>query len=220
MIYYTQSKGAMTWDETGLRTKLIYKFNPCLKYLMGKYGMNKFMQYGFNSCRQTAVLGAAFAKLELPDAEVNVYEADFKDIVNGSPVEYTHAYFRVRIPPDKLLPKRDWLVDISRTERPLLFTETVPGTIYPHTGTMPEYMHAKIVDIRHLPLDDMIHMSEPEYVTNMWPIDLLTEVCQTVFEMSTQSQEWQKDFVEFIYSRFTKLRLGRNEFIDQLKYVK
>lgn len=208
MLYFSAASYPMTGEEIALRQALLYYFNPCLKFLFNYYGAERFAQYGFNSCRQTAILGAAFCQLTLPDAKLECFEGDFKDEVHGQPVEYTHAYCRM------IHDSHDILIDLSRTEKHLLYTQTTSGFVYPRNTNCLDYYHAELKEIREMNWRQMLMMEEPEWITLKKPIVLFQEVCQLVSEMKEWDYGVKLDFIRSIYSRFTKLTFESGEFFD------
>lgn len=208
MLYFSAARYPMTHEEIALRQKLIYYFNPCLKFLFNYYGAERFAQYGFNSCRQTAILGAAFCQLTLPDATIKAYEGDFKDIFHDQDVEYTHAYCRL------FNGSHDILIDLSRTENHLLFTQTNPTSIYPRNTNCLDYYHSELKEVREMDWKQMLMMEGPEWITGIRPLHLFQEVCQLVSEMKEWDHTVKINFIGSIYSRFTKLIFESGEFFD------
>ena len=45
----------LTEQEEKARDKMVYLFNPVLKYILAHSKPEEFAKYGFNSCRQTAI---------------------------------------------------------------------------------------------------------------------------------------------------------------------
>ena len=52
----------LTLEETKARDIMVYSFVPVLKMLLNQFNPKEFYQYGYNSCRQTAILGGYFLR--------------------------------------------------------------------------------------------------------------------------------------------------------------
>lgn len=178
--------------EKEIRHNLIYLFNPCLKFIFNQ--KPQFKEYAYNSCRQTAVFSAIFLMNALP-AQCTVFEASFSDILHGQKVTYNHAFVIAEDKDNKLL------VDVSRTERKLLFQPT-EGIIYPKVEG---YMHMNLISYKELDLHGMFLTEEPEFLTGDKPVDVMEKAIALYDNLRLKSKMEQLSFASKIYDQTTNI---------------
>ena len=183
----------LTEEEKKARHELIYLFNPCLKAIFDK--SPKFQAYAYNSCRQTAIFSSIFLLKVLKDYHIDTYEGNFSDVIQGNKTEYEHAFAIV------YNGKRKLLVDVSRTERQLLFKTTV-NIVYPKVNG---YEEIKLLDYKKFDFFSMFLMEEPEYITGMRPVEVYQEAEEMYNWLKTKSKSEQINFAYKIYSKTTKI---------------
>lgn len=186
----------LTKQEEEARDIMVYLFNPVLKFIFMETNPEEFARYGFNSCRQTAIFGGCYLRELLPDYEIALYEGKFVEYENGKVIPYEHAFLIAT------KDSRSLIVDLSRTEKRLLFTKIYPG-IYPNTE---EYKQVALINMNRLSLDEMINMTGVEYYTSMKPLDLYDNIKYLMNELSKKGQEEVFKFCDKIYEQTTKLR--------------
>lgn len=207
MVYVADD--TLTIRELAVREELIYFFNPALKFLFMQFGMNKFRQYGFNSCRQTAIFSAAYLRMIMPEYRYVVYEGKFVDKEVSKDVEYEHA-FVVGFPKNKATSKRLLLIDISRTSRRLLFVHRSANDLYP--SDIAGYRNTKLLSIKPIDDEELLMQEEPEFLTGLPPYDLFKIVCNTVEYLKTLSPAKHKRFYTQIYSTVTNINPGGSSY--------
>ena len=87
----------LTEEEIAARDELFLSFNPLLKVAFATSNLKEFEHYGYNSCRQSAVLGAKFLQDKLPDYTLQIYEGKFNDFVGQRPVDYILYYIIISV---------------------------------------------------------------------------------------------------------------------------
>ena len=193
---------SLTDQEQIAKDVLIYLFNPCLKYVFAKKNKEAFKQYAFNTCRQTAVLGAYFLHKLLPGYTVRVFEAYCKDVLCGNKVDYIHAFTVATSPAGENI-----LLDISRTVKRLLFHKFNDwDSIYP---SVDEYSTMKIISMREIDWE-LALAEENEYFTG-WNIRYLLDV--VVNHMYSLLSSSPCDFTSFYRSMYSSFA-AFGSFID------
>ena len=186
----------LTEQEEKARDKMVYLFNPVLKYILAHSKPEEFAKYGFNSCRQTAILGAAYLQKLLPDYNIVPYEGLFIENLPNGIEQYIHAFILAN------KDKRNILIDLSRTTKRLIFHEAFEF-LYP---LVEEYKNMILINKNLVNLHDMIYTDEPEYFTNKKPIEVL-EIINTLIDDLEQKEQIERDkFCDIIYELFTELR--------------
>ena len=186
----------LTEQEEKARDKMVYLFNPVLKYILVHSKPEEFAKYGFNSCRQTAILGAAYLQKLLPDYNIVPYEGLFIENLPNGIEQYIHAFILAN------KDKRNILIDLSRTTKRLIFHEAFEF-LYP---LVEEYKNMILINKNLINLHDMIYTDEPEYFTNKKPIEVL-EIINTLIDDLQQKEQIERDkFCDIIYELFTELR--------------
>lgn len=186
----------LTEQEEKARDKMVYLFNPVLKYILAHFKPEEFAKYGFNSCRQTAILGAAYLQKLLPDYNIVPYEGLFIENLPNGIEQYIHAFILAN------KDKRNILIDLSRTTKRLIFHEAFEF-LYP---LVEEYKNMILINKNLINLHDMIYTDEPEYFTNKKPIEVL-EIINTLIDDLQQKEQIERDkFCDTIYRLFTELR--------------
>ena len=186
----------LTEQEEKARDKMVYLFNPVLKYILAHSKPEEFAKYGFNSCRQTAILGAAYLQKLLPDYNIVPYEGLFIENLPNGIEQYIHAFILAN------KDKRNILIDLSRTTKRLIFHEAFEF-LYP---SVEEYKNMILINKNLINLHDMIYTDEPEYFTNKKPIEVL-EIINTLIDDLQQKEQIERDkFCDTIYRLFTELR--------------
>ena len=186
----------LTEQEEKARDKMVYLCNPVLKYILAHSKPEEFAKYGFNSCRQTAILGAAYLQKLLPDYNIVPYEGLFIENLPNGIEQYIHAFILAN------KDKRNILIDLSRTTKRLIFHEAFEF-LYP---LVEEYKNMILINKNLINLHDMIYTDEPEYFTNKKPIEVL-EIINTLIDDLQQKEQIERDkFCDTIYRLFTELR--------------
>lgn len=186
----------LTEQEEKARDMMVYLFNPVLKFILMTCNYNEFKRYGFNSCRQTAILGAGYLRIILPDYNFKVYEGSFVENIDGINIPYTHAFIVAN------KDKRHLVIDLSRITKKLLFSETY-SNIYPE---IEDYENVTKVGQVLLDLDEMLETDNPEYFTHEKPRDILKLIITFIEELKSLPKEKQLEFCDKIYSETTQLR--------------
>lgn len=186
----------LTEQEEQARDKMVYLFNPVLKYILAHCKPEEFARYGFNSCRQTAILGAAYLKKLLPDYNIVPYEGTFIEKLPTGTENYVHAF--ILLSKDK----RMLLADLSRTTKRLIFGEA-SAFLYP---SVEEYKDMVLVNKTPINLYDMIYTDEPEYFTGKKPTELLEIIETLIGDLEHKTQIERDAFCDTIYGLFTKIR--------------
>lgn len=175
---------------------MVYLFNPVLKFILMSSNYGKFVMYGCNSCRQTAILGAGYLRKLLPDYQFQVYEGHFIERINGVCTPYDHAFI-VAHKDDRHL-----VIDLSRTTKKLLFSEAY-SNLYPQ---IEDYEDVVKIGQDLLNLDELLNTDEPEYFTGRKPRDVMDMIEELINELKTLPKAKQLEFCDKVYSETTKLR--------------
>ena len=191
-------KSNLTEQEEKVRDIMLFKFNPALKFIFLDINPMEFKRYGFNSCRQTAILGAGYLRKVLPEYTFNIYEGEFIDTEeDGRKIPYIHAFIIAEKDNRKLL------IDISRTEKPMLFIEISDDDIYPKDNG---YDKVKLVSKTQLDLNEMLNPSIVEYYTSKTPQELLRTIEEIINVLNELPKYKQEEFSDMIYTLCTELR--------------
>ena len=190
-MLYLESRLPLSKQEEEVRDAMVYLFNPALKFILLSQGYDKFKLYGFNSCRQTAILGAGYLRKLLPDYTIHVYEGLFKE-----DIEYYHAFITAE------KNGRELIIDLSRTTKKLLFDEIYPN-IYPLHD---DYKDVRLISKIEYNLDDMLNTDEPEFLTGYKPKEFMKMLECFIEEIKLLSKDQQLAFCDKIYSQTTLLR--------------
>ena len=186
----------LTLEETKARDIMVYSFVPVLKMLLNQFNPKEFYQYGYNSCRQTAILGGYFLQSLLPDYTISVYEGKFTEPINGVVTPYIHAFIIAQ------KDKRSLVIDLSRTTKHLLF-HPVFSRIYPETF---DYNNVAYISKERLDYVSLVETTdEKEYLTGLKPLTLLSLISNLMTDIANKPSEEQKTFWESIYKQFTQI---------------
>ena len=94
----------------------MYDFNISLKSFLFEHAIeNRYDQWCYNCCRQTAVFGYFVLKSLFPEYHYRTFEAEFDDKILGHDTHYDHCF----IVAEK--DDRNILIDMARTTNPLVF---------------------------------------------------------------------------------------------------
>lgn len=182
--------------ESQARDIMVDIFNPVLKHMFAEANLKEFTRYGFNSCIQTGVFAGFLLKtLFLPDYEVSTYKGQFVDNMYGQIVEYMHCF--------NVASKygRNILIDLSRTEKPLLFHKT--GILeYPKTG---RYSHMALISKEKIDIKEYVMMKEGEYYTSLQPTDVIAKLTEEMKELSNKPRAEREMFKTDMYRKYTHL---------------
>ena len=192
MFYYSNT---LTLEETKARDIMVYSFVPVLKMLLNQFNPKEFYQYGYNSCRQTAILGGYFLQSLLPDYTISVYEGKFTEPINGVVTPYIHAFIIAQ------KDKRSLIIDLSRTTKHLLF-HPIFNRIYPETF---DYNNVVYISKERLDYVSSVETEEKEYLTGLKPLTLLSLMSSLMTDIANKPSEEQKVFWESIYKQFTQI---------------
>lgn len=195
MLYFESN---LTKQEQEARDIMVYLFNPVLKFILMSSNPLEFVRYGCNSCRQTAILGAGYLRKLLPDYEFRVYEGHFLENKDGKITPYDHAF----IIACKDNGKRHLIIDLSRTTKKLLFSESYIN-LYPQ---IEDYEDVIKIGQDLINLDAMLETDEPEYFTNKKPRELLEMIETLIEDLKACSKEHQMYFCDTVYKNTTALR--------------
>lgn len=190
--------------EREMRKEMVYFFNPVLKYLFYTCNPQGFAQYGFNSCRQTAIFGVGYMQEKFPEYAYKVFEGKFHDKIDGVPVDYEHAFIIAQWPASKIAQCRSVLIDLSRTNRPLKFQFISDWNNIYDRG--PHYEHCLLASTHELDVDKMLHMPDPEFLTKMPPQQTMELLNMLIQELHALPEDKHKEFYRTIYSTFTNLQ--------------
>lgn len=182
----------LTEKEKEVRHNLIYLFNPCLKFIFNK--RPQFKEYAYNSCRQTAIFSAAFL-INALSARCTVYEASFSDVLHGKKVDYVHAFVIAEDGKNRIL------VDVSRTERLLLF-HSIEGLLYPKVEG---YMDLRMKSYEKLDFYNLFLTDEPEFLTGQRPVDVMEQALALYDNLKNKTRIEQLTFAAKIYDETTKI---------------
>ena len=187
----------LTEQEKKARDIMVYLFNPVLKYILANSNPKEFARYGFNSCRQTAILGAAYIQKLLPGYDIMPYEGLFiEKLPNGNIEQYIHAFILAS------KNNRRLLIDLSRTTKRLMFSEVL-SSLYP---SIEDYKDMIFISSNPINLNDVIYNDEPEYFTKKSAVEIL-EMIDIFINILQQKEQTEKDmFCDTIYNLFTQLR--------------
>lgn len=195
MLYFESN---LTEQEKKARDIMVYLFNPVLKFILMTSNYPEFMRYGCNSCRQTAILGAGYLRKLLPDYDFRVYEGHFLEKTDGKVTPYDHAF----IVANKDNGRRHLIIDLSRTTKKLLFSESYIN-LYPQ---IEDYEDVIKIGQDLMDLDAMLNTDDPEYFTGKKPRDLLNAIEILIEDLKTCPKEHQMKFCDKIYAETTMLR--------------
>lgn len=187
----------LTAREEKARDTMVYLFNPVLKMIFLETNPDEFRKYGFNSCRQTAILGAGYLRKLLPDYEISVYEGNFIEVINGIPTPYVHAYILAN------KDERHLLIDLSRTSKLLLFRHIVESSVYPTVG---DYKDMSLISSKKLDLDSLLNTDCPEFYTEMIPRNLMKTIEILINDLRLVPEDKRLQFCDTIYKQTTELR--------------
>ena len=187
----------LTEQEKKARDIMVYLFNPVLKYILANSNPKEFARYGFNSCRQTAILGAAYIQKLLSGYDIIPYEGLFiEKLPNGNIKQYIHAFILAS------KNNRRLLIDLSRTTKRLMFSEVL-SSLYP---SIEDYKDMIFISSNPINLNDVIYNDEPEYFTKKSAVEIL-EMIDIFINILQQKEQTEKDtFCDTIYNLFTQLR--------------
>lgn len=192
----------LTNDENFLCIDLVYRFNPCLKHFLANLNLDLFKKYCFNTCRQTAIIGASrltdiCSKRNL-DYTFDVYELDCHDVLLKNHCDYIHAV----IVATENKTKRRLLIDISRTEQPMVFCEiTSSGVIsYPKTNGAYEDIIIKnqvLVDWKEM-------LKEREFFSGLTGAELDSKFRLMTQYLESMEEPDRRNFIDIAYALYTE----------------
>lgn len=188
--------GGLTDEEKKARNELIYIFNPCLKFLFDQYP--QFKQYAYNSCRQTAIFSTAFLSEIMAGYSFQLYEGNFSDILHGQKVEYAHAFAIGQNGTRRIL------VDVSRTERKLLF-HLLPDNGIVAYPKVEGYMFLTMSSFGKQDWRELLMSKMPEFLTGMRPIEVCVKATELACNLKAKTKGEQLTFAEKIYNKTTKI---------------
>lgn len=191
---YTDS---LTLKEEQARDIMVYSFIPVLKLLLNQFNPEEFYKYGYNSCRQTAILGGYFLQSLLPEYAITVYEGQFTEPIDGIITPYIHAFIIAQ------KDNRSLIIDLSRTSKRLLF-HPVFNRIYPETM---DYKDVVYINKERIDYVAMTETDEKEYLTKLKPLSLLSMITNLMNEIAKKTSEEQKIFWQSIYRQFTQIEI-------------
>lgn len=181
----------LTKEEQDIRHELIYLFNPCLKHLFNQ--RSEFKEFAYNSCRQTAIFGSVFLLQQLPGYKVSAFEGNFTDVIYNKPVDYKHAFTVIEKAGKKIL------VDISRTQRQLLF-HMIQDLVYPR---LKGYEDCKLIEYEELDFCSLLLNQEEEFLTKMLPSEVMIKAWDKYKALKKKPKSEQLNFACNIYNETT-----------------
>lgn len=190
---YENGKG-LTLAEESARDMMVNLFNPVLKFLFLSYNEKEFKKYGFNSCRQTAILGSYFVKMLLPEYEVKAFEGNFTEYEEGIKENYIHAFITAQNGNRKLI------IDLSRTTKRLLFHPAF-SNLYP---TKLDYGFVQYHDCTELDTEALLDIEGGEYYTSKKPRELLITISNLMNDLKNTSDKGIT-FRDAVYQRTTNI---------------
>lgn len=124
--------------ELEMREFLMYDFNITLKSFLFKNAIeDRYDQYCYNCCRQTAVFGYFVLNKLFPKYSYRTFEATFTDKLFDQDMNYEHCYI-IASKDDRHI-----LIDMARTTNPLVFHPFTEKIEYPD---IEEYKNMRIVE--------------------------------------------------------------------------
>ena len=186
----------LTEQEEKARDEMVYLFNPVLKFLLLNSNPTEFLRHGCNSCRQTAILGAGYLKKLLPDYDLRVYEGHFIEKIDNKCTPYDYTFIVAH------KSNRHLLIDLSRTTKKLLFTETCVN-VYPEVE---DYEDVVKIGQDLLDLDELLNTDCPEYFTGWKPQKFMKILTIMIETLKSKTKEEQLKFCDSVYSKTTVLR--------------
>lgn len=197
-IVHTQEP--LTYLERQIRDDVIMNFNVVLKLVLNSVHPERFKMYGYNSCRQTAVLVGQYLKEKIPNANIYAYEAEFDDTLMGHPVKYAHCYNVI----DYKDKSRKILVDVSRTTEKLLWHPFSKSNDFnPYPNFFEGYEDIKLLSKKELFIPEMLLMREPEYLTGLKPKELYDNVFVITEGFKKRTKEERDTWFSKVYSELT-----------------
>lgn len=178
--------------EQQMRDFLMYDFNISLKSMLLKYNYKEFDKYFFNSCRQTAIFGAAVLSMKFPEYTYKAYEATFNDTLFGRPVTYQHCFI---IATSKEI-NRNILIDMARTTNPLVFEPINENHFYPNVDN---YKDLEMTSCMELPYEMLILCTPQEYLTGLPSTQFLSELLEFIDNYQKSTSTEKDKLVQTIY---------------------
>ena len=178
--------------EQQMRDFLMYDFNISLKSMLLKYNFKEFDKYFFNSCRQTAIFGAAVLSMKFPEYTYEAFEATFNDTLFGKPVTYQHCFI---IATSKEI-NRNILIDMARTTNPLVFEPISETHFYPEVDN---YKDLEMISCVELPYEILILCTEHEYMTGLPSTQFLKELLEIIDNYQKSTSNEKDKLVQTIY---------------------
>jgi hypothetical protein len=142
-------------------------FIPALHTLVSR-NVEKYKQWGGNTCRQSAVFGTHYLNMFLVEYEWTVWDGIFDDIIRGKSTRYNHAWIMGK---DRNTGRR-LLVDLSRVAHERLFI-VVLANRYPKDHE--DYKNMKEVSREQLDWRKMIE-EDREYYTALSGEEFIQEL--------------------------------------------
>ena len=201
MITVHISDDTLDVQESRIRDEMIYMWNPTLKYLLSTYSNGVWEKFAFNSCRQTAILGAFYLNEHFKRYRWRAFEGNFSDIENNQKGEYLHAFIVGYNNDQKIL------VDISRTTRKLIFSHIDFDTdIIKDYPKYPGYQNCKLLAItEEYNINNLVNTNIKEYVTGMYPFEIHEYLVRAVHFLYITGL--YKEVSDRMYSQFTQIPL-------------
>lgn len=193
-------------DERAMRREMLYFFNPALKYIFYSRNPQGFAQYGFNSCRQTAVFAAGYMQEMFPEYGYTVCEGKFHDKLNGKDVDYVHAFVLAKKlggTPRGIGIPRTILIDLSRTTRPLKFQIVRDWNNIYEKGMY--YEDCCLESYTSLDLNSMLNMPDVEFLSQLPPQTTMTVLKMLIKQLHELSIDDQVNFYRSVYGSLTTL---------------
>lgn len=186
-------------EEIILQDIAVNYFNPALKYTLYHYNKEELMRYNYNTCRQTAFIGAAFFSMYCEKNGIpytfQAFEADCRDVLYGHPASYTHAYIYAT----NSVTGKHLLIDLSRTEQPIIFFE-VPDNQYPKIHGY--YKDLEVLRIREVDWREALNLEE--YITGLPGTEFLNKVSDVYDQCCDMEEDLRSFFSQMCYSSFTE----------------
>lgn len=195
MLYYEDN--SLTEEEKEARDNMIYMFNPCLKALIGRANPEVFRQWGYNCCRQTAIMGAVIITPYLPKYTIEAYEINYDDVIDGIKTNYEHCVIIATKGSRRLL------IDLARTSKPLVFC-VIPEKTFDYPA-YPAYRFVKRNWIKKIDWMSWATRGVYEYITHASPEQIYAALCRDMSMLASRADDEIIKYAEEVYAVYTQI---------------
>ena len=203
-------------DEEGLkllRKHIFLALVPETKRMYAKYGLAKFIAYGYNSGFQTCVFIANFIHNIL--CKTNIYSMKtwqghfkYKAPNGGRIIEDKHPYIILT----DTNTDRQILIDVGRSSMKGVFHPITKG-LYSELKEIGEYENVELLDSKPMNWKNMLYQDPAEFITGLQPLKFYNEMMLNCKELLIfeNSEEELCDKCEDVYDKYS--------FLTKQKYV-